>query len=149
MAGCACQRVRAYPSDLTDAEWQCLEPHLPPTADGGRPREHDLREIFDALAYLVQTGCGWDYLPHDFPPSGTVYWYLRKWEREGLLETLHDALRAQVRQQAGKEPHPSVLILDSQSVKSTERGGRLARLVSMLARGSKVVNATSWSILWA
>jgi len=135
MSRCACVRVRAYPSDLTDAEWQCIEPYLPPPAPGGRPREHDLREICDALAYLVQTGCGWDYLPHDLPPAGTVYWYLRKWEREGVFQRLHDGLRAQVRQGAGKEPSPSVLILDSQSVKSTERGGRLARLVSMRARG--------------
>ena len=135
MSRCACQRVRAYPSDLTDAEWQFLAPHLPPAKRGGRPREHDLREIVDAFSYLVQTGCGWDYLPHDLPPKGTVYWYLRQWRQTGVLQRLHDALRTQVRQQAGKDPTPSVLILDSQSIKSTERGGRLARLVSMLAKG--------------
>ena len=135
MSCCTCHKTRAYPSDLTDAEWALIEPHLPPPNGQGRPREHHPREIMNALSYLVQTGCGWEHLPHDFPPTGTVYWRFRYWQKQGVWDRLHAALRAQVRQAAGKEPTPSVLILDSQSVKSTERGGRLARLVSMLAKG--------------
>jgi putative transposase len=134
MAGCTCERLRPYPTDLTDAEWRLIEPHLP-RGGGGRPREHPVRELLDAIFYVLQTGCGWDYLPHDFPPKGTVYDHFRRWHRLGVWQRLHDALRAQVRQASGKAPTPSALILDSQSVKSTQRGGRLARLASMLAKG--------------
>src|SRR5437588_11406389 len=124
---CRCQKTRRYPSDLTDAEWETLGPLLP-RKTGGRPREHPLREIVDALRYWLRTGCAWEELPHDFPPKGTVYDYWRMWIADGTWERVHAALREQVRQQANKDPQPSVGILDTQSVKSSPRGGSQARL---------------------
>lgn len=127
---CKCHRTRRYRSDLTDAEWAVLEPLLPHKT-GGRPREHPLREIVDALRYWVRTGCAWDELPHDFPPKGTVYDYWRQWTRDGTWRRIHAGLRERVRQQAGKDPQPTAAVLDTQSVKTTERGGSAARLATM------------------
>jgi putative transposase len=124
---CRCQKTRGYPSDLTDAQWERLAPLLP-RKTGGRPREHPLREIVDALRYWLRSGCSWEELPHDFPPKGTVYDYFRQWIEDGTWERLHAGLREQVRKQAGKEPEPSAAILDTQSVKTTQRGGSQARL---------------------
>jgi len=125
---------RAYPSDLSDQEWAALEPLLPQAGVRGRPRETSLREVVNAVLYLLRTGCAWDYLPHDFPPSDTVYGYFRQWEAEGTLERLHATLRRRVREAEGRAAAPSAAVIDSQSVKSTERGGRLARLATMRAR---------------
>ena len=120
---------RAYPSDLTDAQWALLEPLLvrPPRADGrGRPREVDLREVVNAILYVLHEGCRWRSLPHEFPNWNTVYWYFARWTDDGTLVRIHDALRRQVREQAGRDPEPSALIIDSQSVKATEKGGTSA-----------------------
>ena len=120
---------RPYPSDLTDAQWAIVEPLVvrPPRADGrGRPREVDLREVVNALLYVLHEGCRWRALPHDFPAWGTVYWYFARWTDDGTLVQLHDALRRQVREQAGRDPEPSAIIIDSQSVKATENGGTSA-----------------------
>jgi len=125
---------RAYPSDLSDPEWAVLEPLMPQACVRGRPREISLREVVNALLYLLRTGCAWDYLPHDFPPSDTVYGYFRQWEADGTLERLHSTLRRRVREAEGRAEAPSAAVIDSQSVKSTERGGRLARLGTMRAR---------------
>jgi putative transposase len=89
----------------------------------GRPREVDLREIVNAIVYVTRTGCQWTALPHDLPHFRTVYWYHRKWLDEGVWEAVTDALRSKVREAAGREAAPSVAIIDSQSVKTTERGG--------------------------
>jgi putative transposase len=114
---------RPYPSDLTDAQWLLLQPLLPPPLPGGRQRTSDLREILNAIFYLVKNGCGWRALPHDFPPEGTVRDYFHRWRRNGTWERLNEALRRQVRCQAGRNDEPSAGIIDSQSVKATRTSG--------------------------
>jgi transposase len=115
-----------YPTDLTDRQWRRVEPHLPAAKPAGRPRSVDRREILDAILYVLRNGVTWRALPHDFPPWRTVYHYFRLWRLDGTWERLHDALRDQVRAQDGREASPSAAIIDSQSVKTTEKGGRAA-----------------------
>lgn len=114
---------RAYPSDLTDAQWLLVQPLLPPPLPGGRHRTTDVREVLNAIFYLVKNGCGWRALPHDFPAEGTVRDYCHRWRRDGTWERLNEALRQQVRRQAGRAEEPSVGIIDSQSVKATRTSG--------------------------
>ncbi len=114
---------RAYPSDLSDAQWAILAPLLPAAKPGGRPRAADLREVVNGIFYILRTGAAWRYLPHDFPPHETVYTYYAAWRRAGTWEAIHDALRARVRRADGREASPSAAIVDSQSVKTTNRGG--------------------------
>ncbi len=113
-----------YPSDLTDAQWRRLAPRLPGAKPGGRPRAVDLREVVNAILYVLRNGIIWRALPHDFPPWPTVYWYFRPWRLDGTWAAIHAALRAEVRRADGREATPTAAILDSQSVKTTERGGR-------------------------
>jgi putative transposase len=121
--------TRAYPSSLTDAEWAVVQPLIrrPAMPQGGRPPKHPLRQILDAIRYLVRTGCAWRLLPHDFPPPGTVYWWFAKWAADGTLARLHDALRERVRVAAGRRPAPSAAIIDSQSVRAADTVGKPSR----------------------
>jgi putative transposase len=113
---------KPYPSDLTDNEWAILEPLIPLAKRGGRPRTTDMREVINAIWYVLRTGCQWDWLPHEFPPKGTVYHYFNTWRKDGTWERWNRILARTLRQSEGREATPSAAILDSQSVKTTEKG---------------------------
>ena len=117
---------RIYPSDLSDEEWAVLEPMIPAAKPGGYPRRVDMRQILNALFYQQRTGCQWRYLPKEYPRWPTVWTYFRQWRRSGVWETLHTALREAARRQMGREATPSAAISASQSVKTTQKGGRAA-----------------------
>ncbi|MGA3953249.1 transposase, partial [Ralstonia nicotianae] len=112
------RKTKRYPSDLTDIEWAAVQPLLPRAAVRGRRRECDLREVVNALRYLVRAGCGWRMLPHDFPPWQTVYWWFRRLMRRFLFRTLHDVVLMLDRELAGRQPCPSAGVIDSQTVKA-------------------------------
>jgi putative transposase len=136
----------AYPSDLTDAQWRLIEKLIPRAKPGGRPRSVNMREVVNGILYLVRTGCSWRQLPHDFPPWGTVHYYYRRFRLDGAWQKIHDALRNKVRRAAGRKVSPSAAIVDSQSVKTTEKGGLGA---TTRARKSRVASGTWSSIPWA
>ena len=115
-----------YPSDMTAEEWRILHPLIPPAKAGGRPRGVDMRAVINGIFYVLRSGGAWRMLPHDFPPWPTVYYYFWRWRGDGTWERLQDTLRTQVREQAGREASPSAAIIDSQSVKTTEKGGLAA-----------------------
>ena len=110
----------SYPSDLTDAEWACVQRHLPPLSTRGRPRTHPLRRILDAIFYVVRTGCAWRYLPSNFPPWQTVFYHFRRFRLTGRWHLLYTALHRAERERAGRHSDPSAAIMDSQSVKTVE-----------------------------
>jgi len=113
----------AYKSDLTDEEWALLADKIPKPLPNGRPAKWERREIVNAMLYVLRNGIAWDAMPHDFPPWKTVYDYFRQWRDNGLWERVNAELRQQVRVQAGRTAQPSAAILDSQSVKTSEKGG--------------------------
>lgn len=136
----------SYPSDLTDEQWMLIEPHIPPGKHGGRRREVDMRKVIDGICYQSRTGCQWRALPHDLPPWSTVAYYFYRFRNDGTWQALHDQLREQVRVAAGKAPTPTAAVIDSQSVKTTEKKGPAAD--TMRARRSMGVSGISSSIRW-
>ena|SRR5438094_2653186 len=137
---------KPYPSDLTDQQWKLVQPHIPPEKWGGRTRAVDMREVLNGIFYLTRTGCQWRAIPHDLPNKSTVRHYYDRFRGDGTWQKVHDALREQVRVSAGKEPTPSAAVIDSQSVKTTEKRGIVAG--TMRARRSTAASGTSWSTRW-
>lgn len=110
-----------YPTDLSDKEWDLIKHLVPEAKPGGRPEEYPKREILNGLFYLLRSGCSWRMLPHDLPPWRIVYYYFRQWRQDGTWHLMHDLLRSDVRVAAGRRRQPSAGIIDSQSVKTTEK----------------------------
>lgn len=138
---------KGYSTDLTEEQWKILEPFFPSVQreDGrnGRRRVYPYREILNGIFYIVRAGCAWELLPHDLPPRTTCYHYFRQWSHNGLLLKVHGVLREQVRHSNDRELTPSAAIIDSQSVKTTEKGGSPARTQSVMTatKRSKAANA--------
>ena len=133
-----------HPSDLTDAEWALVKPLIPPVKRGGNKWTVDIREVVNGLMYILSTGCQWAALPKDLAPRSTVHEYLCRWDWDGTLERIHHALYVQCRELAGREASPTAGIIDSQNVKSAEKGGpALIRRALMRARRSRARSATS------
>ena len=135
-----------YPTDLTDEEWALVAPLIPPAKRGGNKRSVDLREVVNGLMFVLGTGCQWRAMPKDLPPYSTVYGYLDLWDYDGTLKRLHHVLYVACREKTGREASPTAAIIDSQSVKSAEKGGLAStRRATTRARRSKARSATS---LW-
>jgi transposase len=135
-----------YPSDLTDEEWCLIEPLIPPAKHGGRKREVVVREVVNGVMYVLSTGCQWRYIPKDLPPRSTVHDYFTRWNYDGTIEKIHYALYVQCRAAAGREASPTACVIDSQSVKSAEKGGPASIHPGMTqARRSRVSSGISWS----
>jgi transposase len=131
-----------YPSDLSDEEWGLIAPHIPPARRGGNKRTVNLREIVNGLMYILSTGCQWRAIPKDLPPRSTLHDYFDLWSWEGTLDRIHHALYVECRERAGREASPTAAIIDSQSVKSAEKGGFTTRMATMGARRSRARSAT-------
>jgi transposase len=127
-----------YPTDLTDAEWAEISPLIPPSRSGGNKRTVNVREVVNGLMYLLGTGCQWRAIPKDLPPRSTVHDYFDRWSHDGTVERIHHTLYIACREQDGREASPTAAIIDSQSVKSAEKGGSISiRSATMRARKSK------------
>lgn len=128
---------KIYPSDMSDAQWKIIRPLIPPAKPGGRPRDADMEKIINGILYVVRGGGSWRMLPKEYGPWQTVYGYFRTFRRTGAWRQIHDILRVKVRRKAGKKPTPSAAIIDSQSVKTTEKGDFAA---TMRARRSSAAS---------
>ena len=119
---------KAYPTDLNDTEWSILGSLIPSGKLGGRPRDVDMREVVNGILYVVRTGCAWRMLPHDLPNWATVYGYFNRWSKDGTWERINAGLRGNLRVAEGHEREASAGIIDSQSVKTAEKGGHAAMM---------------------
>ena len=135
-----------YPSDLTDAEWSLVKPLIPRAKRGGNKRTVNVRDLVDGLMYVLSTGCQWTAISKDLPPRSTVNGYFKRWQHDRTLDRLHHALYVACREQAGCDASPTAAVIDSQSVKSAEKGGSRTRPASMQARRSRARSDTSSSI---
>ena len=134
-----------YPSDLTEEEWALIKPLIPPAKRGGNKRTVDVREVVNGVMYILSTGCQWAALPKDLPPRSTTNDYFCRWDYDGTLGRIHHALYVQCRELAGREASQTAAIIDSQSVKSAEKGGSRTRRVTMPGRKSKAKSGMSSS----
>jgi transposase len=141
------RRGLRYPSDLTAAEWEHVRPLIRPAKRGGRPRSVDVREVLNAIFYVLSTGCEWTAMPSDLPPCSTVWDYLDLWEWDGTIARLHDVLYVESRERAGREANPTTAIIDAQSTKGAVKGGvRSTRPATTRASRSSAASVTSSSI---
>ncbi len=131
-----------YPSDLTDDEWALVEPLIPPGKRGGGKRTVVMRNVVDGLMYILSTGCQWRAIPKDLPPRSTLFDYLDLWSWDGTLERIHHELYVKCREREEREASPTAAIIDSQSVKSAEKGGRMTRMATMQEKRSRAKSAT-------
>jgi transposase len=136
---------RPYPSDLTDREWAVIEHLVPRAKPGGRPEQYPKREILNAIFYVVRSGGVWRMLPHDFPPWELVYHYFWLWKQDGSWQLIHDLLRGDVRVATGKQRQPSAGIIDSQSVKTTEKGGSAALMRTNRSKAASGISSSTRS----
>jgi transposase len=132
---------QAYDSDLTDAEWETIRPLIPRHPPLGNRPVVPKREVVNAIFYVNKTGCQWRSLPHDFPNWSTVYGYFWQWTKSGVWERIVDTLRRAIRVSEGKATEPTAAIVDSQSVKTTEKGGYMGMT---RARRSRAASVISW-----
>ncbi len=136
-----------YPSDLTDQEWALVAPEIPPAKRGGNKRTVNIREVVNGIMYILSTGCQWRAIPKDLPPRSTLHDYLNLWDYDGTITRIHHTLYVKCRELAEREPSPTAAIIDSQSVKSAEKGGPVStRMGTMQARKSMERSAISSSI---
>ena len=140
------RRGLRYPGDMNDSEWMLIAPLIPAARRGGRPRDVNLREVLNAIFYVLATGCQWQALPKDLPPKSTAHHYFMLWDWDGTLERIHEALYVAVREAAGREASPTAAIIDSQTAKAAQKGApRSIRRAMTRARRSRGASATSSS----
>jgi putative transposase len=130
-----------YPTDLSDKEWDLIKHLVPEAKPGGRPEEYPKREILNGIFYLLRSGCSWRMLPHDLPPWRIVYYYFRQWRKDGTWHLMHALLRGDVRVAVGRQRQPSAAIIDSQSVKTTEKGGSVALMPTNRSKAASVTSS--------
>jgi transposase len=131
----------SYPTDLSDKEWNLIQHLVPDATPGGRPEASPKREILNAIVYLLRSGCSWRMLPHDLPPWRLVYHYFRQWRQDGPWQLMHDLLRGDVRAASGKQRQPSAGVIDSQSVKTTDKGGSVAMMPGSRSRAASAISS--------
>lgn len=129
---------KKYRSDISDKEWEILKQYLPEIAEGAN-RKYEIREIVNGIYYVLRTGCAWEYIPHDLPHWKTCYEYFRKWSEQGIWKIAMDEIRKRLRKEIGKEEEPTAVVLDSQAIKTTEKGGSVDMMEGRKSKGESVI----------